>query len=98
MLYIINVTYIEILFVCRTHRDQFTFQITGGLCVPLLVQTMTRCRAANDNTQIPTYAPTAAPTAPTISRRLDAPLAPDNKPLQTEVNIDGPINEDALFW
>ena len=57
-------------------RDQFTFQIIGGQCIPLVVQSRNRCF---ENTQMPSLSPSAAPTAPTINvngiathgRRLD---------------------------
>ena len=58
-------------------RDQFTFQIIGGQCIPLVVQSRNRCF---ENTQLRSLPPSAAPTAPTINvngmathgrRRLD---------------------------
>ena len=65
----------------RTDRDQFTFEIVQGECRPLLIQNMTRCEAARENTQMPTFSPSAAPTAPTIavsrsSRRLESVVDP----------------------
>jgi hypothetical protein len=82
----------------RTDRDQFTFEIAGGACIPLIVQNMTRCRASSGNTQMPSFNPTPAPTAPTISRRLEDSGTTSG----TIVGITGAeedeVELDALFW
>lgn len=85
----------------RTDRDQFTFEIVGGECRPLLIQSMTRCKAARENTQMPSFSPTVAPTAPTISvsrsnRRLESAADPflNDNPFKPVIN-DNPTTEQA---